>query len=320
MIIPILDIVIQVLVTLALLVLSSSALALEAATPDISIQTFAPNRAESPVGIVRYPDISAKQIVFAYNGELWLVPREGGIAASLTSSAGPQRFPKFSPDGARIAFTGSYDGTYTISIGGGSITRVTHNPGAAQLDKAALIIDERWNEGGYAPFHFVDVLSRQLYLRYYDLRRRAGGGRTPDYIHQGPLCMLINGVSYSGGDLLPYFFRHRGLGKLVGTRTMGGMAGAGAQPSFVDGGVSLVPHVGFYDTKGDWAVEGRGVAPDFQVMDDPAVMVNGPDPQLNYAIQLMLKEIRRHRYVAGPEQPSPARAASPNRVKRFIPR
>ncbi len=93
MIIPILDIVIQVLVTLALLVLSSSALALEAATPDISIQTFAPNRAESPVGIVRYPDISAKQIVFAYNGELWLVPREGGIAASLTSSAGPQRFP-----------------------------------------------------------------------------------------------------------------------------------------------------------------------------------------------------------------------------------
>src|SRR6266550_275151 len=123
MIIAILDVMIRALVTLALLVLSSSALALEAATPDISIQTFAPNSPESPVGILRYPDISAKQIVFAYNGELWLVPREGGTAIPLTNVPGPYRSPKFSADGKTVAFTGSYDGISTINIGGGSITR-----------------------------------------------------------------------------------------------------------------------------------------------------------------------------------------------------
>jgi tricorn protease len=186
-----------------------------------------------------------------------------------------------------------------------------------QLDKAALIIDERWNEGGYAPFHFVDVLSRQLYLYYRDLRRSAGSGRTPDYIHQGPLCMLINGVSYSGGDLLPYFFRQRGLGKLIGTRTMGGMVGAGAQPSFVDGGVALVPHVGFSDTRGNWVVEGRGIEPDVKVIDDPGLMVDGADPQLDSAIQLMLKETRR--YVGRSESPSAPRTVGPSK-KRFIPR
>ena len=97
---------------------------------------------------------------------------------------------------------------------------------------------------------------------------------------------------------------------------MGGMVGAGAQPSFVDGGVSLVPHVGFYDTKGNWAVEGRGVEPDVKVIDDPALMVDGADPQLDSAIQLMLKESRRYRYAGRPEPPSATRAAAKSKKKR----
>ncbi len=103
MIIPILDIVIQVLVTLALLVLSSSALALEAATPDISIQTFAPNRAESPVGIVRYPDISAKDPQLNYAIQLMLkeIRRHRYVAGpeqpSPARTASPNRVKRFIP-------------------------------------------------------------------------------------------------------------------------------------------------------------------------------------------------------------------------------
>ncbi len=97
-------IIIRVLVTLALIVLTCNALAL-AVTSDPS-NRLDPNRAESPAGIIRYPDISSKQIVFAYNGELWLVSREGGTAIPLTNMPGPYRSPKFSLDGNTVAFTG----------------------------------------------------------------------------------------------------------------------------------------------------------------------------------------------------------------------
>jgi len=174
----------------------------------------------------------------------------------------------------------------------------------SQLGKEALIIDGRWNEGGHLPLHIIEVLSRQRYVYSYDMRRGAGGGRIPDYMHDGPKCLIINGVAYSGGDELPYFFRKRGLGKLIGTRTMGGMVGIGGVIiPLIDGGSSWVPHVGFYDDMGNWTVEGQGVEPDIKVIDDPSLMTNGGDPQLDTAIQLMLKEIKTSR--AAPQLRAP---------------
>ena len=87
---------------------------------------FVPN-----AGMIRYPDVSATHIVFAYANDLWVVSREGGIASLVTSAPGPERFPKFSPDGRRIAFQGNYHGDrelYTISTYGGLPHRVTHHP------------------------------------------------------------------------------------------------------------------------------------------------------------------------------------------------
>ena len=188
----------------------------------------------------------------------------------------------------------------------------THDYGSAeftrqfnfQLDKEALIIDSRWNEGGHAPFHIIEVLARPVYNYWYELRRGAGGVRAPHYVHEGPKCLLINGVQFSGGDGLANFFRKRGLGKLIGTRTMGGAVGGGAiNIPFVDGGWSLIPFGGSYDEPGKWAVEGYGVEPDIKVVDDPGLMFGGADPQLDSAIKLMLQEMKNAKVTPVPRTP-----------------
>jgi tricorn protease len=116
--------------------------------------------------------------------------------------------------------------------------------------------------------------------------------------------LLSNGVAYSGGDNLAFLFRKRGLGKIIGTRTMGGMIGGGAiNINYIDGGWSLIPFVGFYDETGNWVVEGHGVEPDIKVIDDPSQMLDGADPQLDSAIQLMLQEMKNAKVTSVPRTP-----------------
>src|SRR5438876_12035725 len=87
-------------------------------------------------GMLRFPDVSATQIVFSYANNLWVVPREGGLASPLASPAGQPVMPRFSPDGQIVAFVGNYDGNpdiYTIPVDGGAPTRITYHPGAEFL-------------------------------------------------------------------------------------------------------------------------------------------------------------------------------------------
>lgn len=81
--------------------------------------------------MLRQPDVSATQIAFVYAGDVWVVPKAGGVASRLSSPRGEESFPRFSPDGQLIAFTGDYDGNediYVMPAGGGVPTRVTHHP------------------------------------------------------------------------------------------------------------------------------------------------------------------------------------------------
>lgn len=174
-----------------------------------------------------------------------------------------------------------------------------------QVHKKALIIDERWNKGGYDPACFIDKLSRPI--TNFWARRDAADVSSADGIHQGPKCMLINGLAGSGGDNFPWLFRNAGIGKLIGTRTWGGLVGLSGNPGLIDGGFVSVPTFGFYETDGTWGVEGHGVDPDIEVVDDPALMVDGGDPQLDAAIALMLKEIKTFSYIKPRRPPSPDR-------------
>ena len=166
----------------------------------------------------------------------------------------------------------------------------------AYHDKDALIIDDRYNGGGFIPDRLVELLARQP-LNYWK-QRGLEPNATPFLHHRGPKAMLINGLSSSGGDALPYYFRKLGLGKLIGTRTWGGLIGLSGNPHLADNGAILVPTFSFMDTNGQWAVEDEGVVPDIEVIDRPELIAAGRDPSIERAVQELLAELS-----ANPPQP-----------------
>jgi tricorn protease len=162
----------------------------------------------------------------------------------------------------------------------------------AQFDRPGLIIDERFNSGGQIPDRFVELLNRPV-GNYWGVR----DGRDwqwPPVAHRGPKAMLVNGWSGSGGDAFPYYFKQARLGPLIGMRTWGGLIGITGVPGLVDGGSVTVPTFGIYSTKGEWIIEGYGVDPDIEVVDDPALMARGGDPQLERAIAEVLEALKEN--------------------------
>jgi len=173
----------------------------------------------------------------------------------------------------------------------------------AQYNKDALIVDERFNDGGQIPDRFVELLNRPLY-NYWAVRTGIDW-QTPAIAHVGPKVMLINGWSGSGGDAFPYYFKAAGVGPLIGTRTWGGLIGVSGSPPLIDGGGLTVPTFSFYNPDGEWDVEGYGVDPDIEVVDDPSLMLNGGDPQLDRAIAEVLRQLEENppRRPIRPENP-----------------
>lgn len=159
----------------------------------------------------------------------------------------------------------------------------------AQYTRAGLIIDERWNSGGQIPDRFIELLGRRP-TAFWGVRD-GRDWQTPFIAHNGPKAILANGWSGSGGDCFPWLFRQSGLGPIIGQRTWGGLIGITGTPQLIDGGSVTVPTFSIYDATGQWIIEGRGVEPDIAVVDDPAALAKGVDPQLERAIEEVTKEI-----------------------------
>ncbi|MCZ7555082.1 MAG: S41 family peptidase [Bacteroidia bacterium] len=179
-----------------------------------------------------------------------------------------------------------------------------------QANKQALILDDRYNGGGFIPYNMIELLDRQA-LNYW-ARRNIEPMSAPDVFHRGPKVCLINHYSSSGGDAFPYYFKKRGLGQLIGTRTWGGLIGLTGQPNFVDGGSVSVPTFRFYDPEGNWVIENEGVSPDIEVIDRPDLVARGIDPSLQKAVEVLLRELQENpvRPVPRPVPPDESRPGS----------
>ena len=108
--------------------------------------------------------------------------------------------------------------------------------------------------------------------------------------------------------MFPWLFKHNKLGPVIGTRTWGGLVGISGNPGLIDGGTISVPTFGFYETDGTWGVEGHGIDPDIMVLDDPAKMKDGGDPQLEKAVEVLLKELETNAWKPVPQPKSPDRS------------
>lgn len=167
-----------------------------------------------------------------------------------------------------------------------------------QLDKEGLIIDDRANGGGNVSPMILERLSREPYR----LTMRRGSnhiGTVPDAVQVGPKVCLINKYSASDGDLFPWGFRALGLGKLIGTRTWGGIVGISGPLPYMDGTDIRVPFFTSYDPKtGQWIIENHGVDPDILIDNDPVKEWNGEDQQLNKAIEEVMKDLQSRKPLA----------------------
>ena len=181
----------------------------------------------------------------------------------------------------------------------------------AQKDKKGAVIDERFNGGGYIADYIVDLLSREL-LGYFN---NPVGDRqpflAPNAALYGPKVMIINDAAGSGGDMLPYMFRLKKIGPLVGTRTWGGLVGIWDVPALVDGGYITAPRGGFYNLNGEWDIENEGVAPDIEVEQESKLVNQGHDPQLEKAVEIALELLKEKEVKILPQPADPIRVKRP---------
>jgi len=182
----------------------------------------------------------------------------------------------------------------------------------AQIGKEAAIIDERFNGGGLLATDIAEIMNRKPLSA---VANRVGADLVQPQGIFGPKVMLINERAGSGGDAMPWYFKRSGAGKLIGTRTWGGLVGMAGAPGLMDGGGVSAPSSGVYNPiSGEWEVENIGVAPDIEVELDPALVRQGRDPQLEKAIEAVLEELKKNpppklrrpafpNYHAAPAQP-----------------
>ncbi len=183
----------------------------------------------------------------------------------------------------------------------------------AQKNKKGAIIDERFNGGGSIADYIVDLLARDL-LGYFN---NPIGDKQPFTAPNagifGPKVMVVNEMAGSGGDMLPYMFKMRKVGPVVGTKTWGGLVGIWDVPALIDGGTITAPRGGFYNIKGEWDVENIGITPDIWVEQDPKSVKEGKDPQLEKAVETALDLLKTQKVNLLPQPADPIRVLRPKR-------
>jgi tricorn protease len=175
----------------------------------------------------------------------------------------------------------------------------------SQQDKKGAIVDERYNGGGSAADYIIDVLQRDFDGYFNNVAGDRYPFTSPAAGIWGPKVMIINEMAGSGGDLMPYMFKFRKIGPLVGKRTWGGLVHTADTPTFIDGGSGIAPRGGFFSKDGKWAVENTGVAPDIDVENWPRDMIAGHDMQLERAVEEAMRMLKANPVNRMTTEPAP---------------
>jgi hypothetical protein len=236
---------------------------------------------EERLPLKRFPDIHENTIVFVHGEDIWKVGVEGGTAIRLTVQDGEECFPKFSPDGKWIAFTGDYDGNsdiYVMNRDGGQIKRITYHPGYDQVvgwhpKKNKIMFSS--NRHSFNRFSRLFLISPDgSGLEKLMLHEAAFGSFSPDGTR-----IAYNKVARE----------HR-----TWKRYLGGLVGVSTTIRMIDGGSLTAPDYRVYDTKGNWMIENEGVTPDIIIDNTPEEMARGYDAQLMTGIEYLLKKIKEN--------------------------
>jgi tricorn protease len=179
-----------------------------------------------------------------------------------------------------------------------------------QIRKQGLIIDVRYNGGGFVDELIFERLRR--ILNSMSSARNFRSGTAPPTVFNGSMVALTNHYAASDGDIFSYAFKQYGLGPLIGERTWGGVRGIRGETPLLDGGYITRPEFAMYNLKSQWIVENRGVEPDIVVENRPEQVVAGRDPQLERAIEEVMKAIRANPKSLPPRPPGlPAYPSGP---------
>jgi len=179
-----------------------------------------------------------------------------------------------------------------------------------QIRKQGLIFDVRYNGGGFVdPLIFARL--RRI-LAGMNSQRNWESSTVPSQVFNGSLACVTNHFAASDGDIFSYYFKYYKLGPLIGERTWGGVRGIGGLVPLMDGGYISRPQASRYDLNSQWIIENRGVEPDIVVENRPEQVVKGEDPQLEKAIEVVMKDIQAHPKTLPPRPPDlPAYPSGP---------
>jgi tricorn protease len=170
-----------------------------------------------------------------------------------------------------------------------------------QLRKKALVIDARHNGGGFVSQLIIERLAREV-VAYGTARNSRQDYTYPDKTFEGPMVVLTNEAAGSDGDIFPEVFQQMKLGKVIGTRTWGGVVGIRGDKQFVDSGMTTQPEFAWWDARRGWNLENEGVTPDIIVPMTPEDEIANRDPQLDRAIAELQQDLAENKY-ARPERP-----------------
>jgi tricorn protease len=161
-----------------------------------------------------------------------------------------------------------------------------------QIRKEGIIFDVRYNGGGFVDQIILERLRR--ILAGMEAARNFESDTIPENTFYGSMVCVTNHYAASDGDYFTYFFKKYNLGTVIGTRTWGGVRGIRGYIPLLDGGYITRPEFTMYGTNSHWTIENHGVEPDMTVENLPDLVMKGHDPQLEKAIEVVLKDMQEH--------------------------